>query len=142
PLIVCAPQYLSISLTQRTDHILVTEERRIADDKIGMWPFGFRTVRVEQGISVFNRLQRLKNRVLGHVKSMALHPLQLADPDRDAGKLGGVGADLNAFHDLGSDFGLSGLQAQLLGFEIRLMLQVLQRAERQVEEVAGATGRI
>jgi len=71
------------------------------------------------------------------------HPLDLADPDRDPGKLGGIWVDLDAEDRLRADAReLLGdpedERAPLNGLE----LEVLERPEGDVQEVARATGRI
>lgn len=69
-------------------------------------------------------------------------PLDLADPDRDPGKLGGIGVDLDPQDALGADHGEGPWQAQGLRLQDHLVLQVLEPEQGEHEEVARAAGRV
>ncbi len=69
-------------------------------------------------------------------------PLQLADPHRHPRQLGGVFVELDAEHVVRAGDVVLALQAELLGLEVGAVLDVLQRLQRQVEEVAAAAGRV
>ena len=69
-------------------------------------------------------------------------PLQLADPHRHARQLGGVLVELDAEHVVRAGHVVLALQAQRLGLQVDLVLDVLQALQRQVEEVAAAAGRV
>ena len=75
--------------------------------------------------------------------AVAAAPLDVADPDRDAGEFGGEFVDLQSKNvvraGLHRQFG--GL-AEFEGFDVGLLFDVAQRFEREVEEVAAAAGRV
>ena len=66
--------------------------------------------------------------------------MDLADPYRDPGQLSGIGVELDAEHVLGPDHGEGPGQTQGLGLQDDLMLQVLEGAQGQVQEIARAAG--
>ena len=82
-------------------------------------------------------IQRPQNRVAQDRVAVAQHPLQFADPHRDAGQFGGVGVELDAQHvgGAGVDADLA-LQAEGFGFEVGAVFQILEGFQREVEEVA------
>jgi hypothetical protein len=67
-------------------------------------------------------------------------PLDMADPDRHAGQLRRVGVHLQPQHGLRSHLRELALRAEGFGLNHRLMLQILERQQREVEEVAGTAG--
>jgi hypothetical protein len=74
---------------------------------------------------------------------MVEHPLDLADPDRDSGEFGGIRVDLDAQDRLRPDArkllgDAQDERAPLNGLE----LEVLERSEGDVQEVARAAGGI
>ena len=83
----------------------------------------------------------LQDRVAAVAEAVADHPLDLADPDGHAGELGGVGVDLDAQDRLGAD--LRDLHRRCEDERApvdRLELEVLERPQRDEQEVAGAAG--
>ena len=84
-------------------------------------------------------VERAQDRVAAVAEAVADHPLDLADPDGHAGELGGVGVDLDAQDRLGADLrdlhrALEDERAPVDGLE----LEVLERPQRDDQEVAGA----
>ena len=94
----------------------------------------------QQRVPAFNVLERFQDRPVAQAVAVAQHPLNLADPDREPRQFGGVGIELEAEHGFRPDRWKTPLQAQRLGFQHDLMLNVLQRPQRQVQKVARATG--
>ena len=95
-------------------------------------------LRRQNRIPALDGLQRLQNRVAGLVESVAPHPLDLADPHRDAGKLRRADVDLD-LPDVGwADHRECPLKSHRLGLQLHPVLKVLERMERQIEEVARA----
>jgi len=88
-------------------------------------------------------VQRAQDRVAPVAQAVAEHPLDLADPDRDPRQLGGVGVDLDAQDRIGPDpRELAGLLEDQAPPLDRLPLEVLERAERDEQEVAASAGGI
>ena len=58
---------------------------------------------VEECVAVFDLVERAEDRVASIAQAVADHPLDLADPDRHAGELGGVGVEFDAEDGLGPD---------------------------------------
>ena len=84
-----------------------------------------------------------QDRVAQVGEAVGQHPLDLADPDDHPGQLGRVGVELDAEHRLRAD--LRELHRHLQRQrrpQDRLALQVLERLQREVEEVARAAGRV
>ena len=96
----------------------------------------------QQRIPAFDGVQRAQNRLAGHIKAVAAHPLNFPDPDRHPGQLGGVGVNLNPFDAFRPNRRKLPVQPQRLGVQIDAMFQVLERQQRQIQEIAGPTGRI
>ena len=76
-------------------------------------------------------VQRLQHRVGLELVAVQQPPLQLANPHRDARQFGGVFVQLDAQHVVraGHQIGLA-LQAQRGGFDMALVLDVLERLQR------------
>ena len=95
---------------------------------------------VEHRVALLDGLQRLEDGVAQVGEAVGDHPLDLADPDDDAGQLGRVGVKLDAEHCLGADLGeLHRDVHRQRRPEDGLTLQVLERLQGEVEEVARAT---
>ena len=86
-------QGLDVAVSQLPAHHLVAQKRRVAHDHIGPGPFGFRAIGVEQGIPMLDAVQRLQDGVGGVLVAIASAPLDVADPDGDAGQFGGIFID-------------------------------------------------
>ena len=88
-------------------------------------------------IPAFDLIQRRENRIAADVVAVLQHPLNLADPHRHPRQFGGVGIEFDAQHiaRAGLDAQLS-VQSQRLRVEIGPMLQILQRPQRQIQEIA------
>ena len=71
----------------------VAQKSRVADDDIGGRPVGFAAVRVEQGVAVFDAVERFEDGVDGVRVAVLAAPLDVADPDGDAGEFGGESVD-------------------------------------------------
>ena len=83
-----------VSIPELSALLAASQEWRIAHDDLGDWPRGFRAVRVEQGVAVLDARQRWQDGVGGVLVAIAPAPLNVADPDGDAGQFGGVVVDL------------------------------------------------
>ena len=73
---------------------------------------------------------------------VAPHPLDISDPHRHAGEFRRIGVYFDAPDIGGTDGRKRALKANRLGFEVHPMLNVLERVQRQIEEVARPAGRI
>lgn len=71
-------------------------EWRIPDDRVHCRPLGLAPVLVQQRVPVLDVVQAREDRVTAAVVAVLEHPLDLTDPDRDPGELGGVCVDLDA----------------------------------------------
>ena len=140
PRAVQASQRFDIGTAQAAAQQLPAQKRRIADQDIGFGPVRFAALRRQDCVPALNGLQRLQDRVLPHGEPIAAHPLNFADPHRHAGQFGGVGIDLYALDVGRADRWKAPLQAQLFGLQLHLMLQILQRQQRQIQEVARTAG--
>ena len=87
-------------------------------------------------------VQRLQHRLRLEAVAVLDAPLQLADPHRHARQFGGVLVQLDAEHVVRAGDVVLALEAHRLGFEIDLVLDILQALQRQVEEIAAAAGRV
>ena len=137
--VVGLAQRFDVVVAEFAAHDLVAEERRVADDDVGGRPFGFAAVRVEQRVAVFDAVERFQDRVDGVRVAVAPAPLDVADPDGDAGEFGGEFVDFQpedvvraGMHDQ------FGAEAEFLGVDVGALLDVAQGGEREVEEVAAS----
>ena len=73
---------------------------------------------------------------------MPPRPLDMPDPHRHPRQLRRIGIDLDPQHRLRPHLRKLPLQAQRLGLHARLVFQVLQRLQRQIEKIARPTGRV
>jgi hypothetical protein len=142
-----AAQRLDILIAEPATHELVAQERRIPHYHRGFWPGRFsripRVTQVEDGVTAVDVRERPQNRVSMIGKPVREHPLDLADPDDDPREFRGVRIQLDAQHSLRTH--LWKLHGRLEGErspEDGLALEILERLQREVEEVAGATGRV
>ena len=101
----------------------------------------FRIAEVENRVHAADRFERFQHRVELRCEAVVVHPLQVADPDDDLGEFLGVVVDLDAGQLRGAD---GGEQADALLGRVGddFFLQVQQQVQRDVEEVAGAAGRV
>jgi hypothetical protein len=97
----------------------------------------------EERIHRRDALERAQDRIAPVSEAVVEHPLDLADPDRHPGELGGIRVDLDPQDRLRADAG------ELLGDPEDegappdgLELEVLERLKGDVQEVARATGGI
>ncbi len=74
------------------------------------------------------------------VEAVPPHPLDVADPHRDAGQFRGVRINLNALDIAGIDLGKITLKSQNLRLYLNPMLEVFERLQGQVEEVTRTAG--
>ena len=75
-------------------------------------------------------------------KAVTAHPLNLADPHRDARQFSGIRVDLDA-PDVGrAGFGEGAGESQGFGLQLHPVLQVLERMQRQVQEISRTAGGI
>ena len=124
-------------------HHLVAQKRRIAHNHIDVRPERFGAVRVEQRVAVLDGVQRLQNRVGGVGVAVAAAPLNIANPDGDAGQFGGKFVQLQPVNVVRAGLhGKLGVQPQLAGFDAGELFHVAQRLEREVQKIARAAGRI
>lgn len=137
-------QDIHVAIAQLPAHDAAAQKRRIAHNDIRLGPFGFRAIGVQQSIPMFDAIQRLQDGVGGVRVAVAPAPLNVADPDGDAGQFGGVVVDFQAEDimraGLQHDLGL--LDAEVTGFNTDPFFDVTQGLECQIKEVAGAAGRV
>src|SRR5581483_11459766 len=96
---------------------------------------------VKDGVTVLDALEWLQNRIRRVAESVGDHPLNLADPNRHASKLGGVVVQLDAVDDPRADTGKLVCRFQSLAApQDRFLLQVLHELKGDVEKVARTTG--
>ena len=76
---------------------------RIADDGVGLGPFGLLVVRVDQLIAALDAVQLSQDRLSRDRKRLIELPLQFADPNRHPRQFGRVGVDFDAEDGIGSD---------------------------------------
>ena len=69
-------------------------------------------------------------------------PLDVADPDRRAREFGGERVDLDAVQDFRPDARHDHAEAERLAFEDGAIFDVLDRLQREIEEIARAAGGI
>ena len=77
---------------------LSAQKRRVAHDELRLRPLRLlrmlRVGKVQDRVHLPDRLDGRQHRMVGHLEAVVVHPLQIADPDHDLGKLLGVGVDL------------------------------------------------
>ena len=118
------------------------QERRVASHDIGLRPVRFSAVRRQDRVPALDIVQRLQDWVVCLREPVAPHPLDLANPHRDARELGCVGVDLDALDVGWADLWERALEAERFRLELHPVLQVLQRLESEIQEVPRATGRV
>jgi hypothetical protein len=96
----------------------------------------------EDGVAAGEGLQLLEDRFLGLAESVALDPLEPADPDGHLRQLVGVGVDLDAVKLPRTDLRQVAREAAVHRVENDLLLEVLQLLQHDVKQVAGAAGGI
>ena len=145
PLAPDAEHGVHIVVAQVLPQELPAQERRVAHDELGLRPLGLlrmlRVGEVEDGVHTADALDRCQHRMVGHLESVVVHPLEIADPDYDLGKLLGVGVDFQSVKLCGIHLG-NQRQSARGRVGNNLLLQVQEHVDRHVEEVAGAAGRI
>ena len=141
-----------VALPQVRVEQLAAQERRVADHRIRRRPLRLPALllrlptvrrpvlRRQQRVAALDGVERLQDRVARFAEAVAPHPLDLADPHRHPGQLGGVGVDLQPPHVGRADRRERPLKPHRLGFQLHPVLQVLERVQRQVQEVARAAG--
>ena len=97
---------------------------------------------VQQRVVADDIVERLQDRIARGVEAVLAHPLDFADPHRHARQLGRERVDLDAEHVLRADAGKLAAKPQRFALGVDAMLDVLQRLQAEIEEVAGAAGRI
>ena len=151
--VVGLAQYLDVFGAEFAAHDFVTKERRVANDNVGGRPHGFagphprplsrRRARGEgqQGIAVFDTGERLENRVGGVAVAVAPAPLNIADPDGNAGKFGGEFVYFQPEDVVRAGLHRQfGAETQFLRFDVGALLDVAQGFEGQIKEIAGTAG--
>ena len=93
---VTPAQPFDVVVAQFAAHHLVAQKRRIADDDIGLRPRGLAIVGIEQGVAVLDAVQGAEDGISGDFPSVTAAPLDVADPDGDAGEFGGKFVDFDA----------------------------------------------
>ncbi len=143
PPLVELAQGVGVAVSQFAAHFLVSQERRVADDGIHGGPFGFAAVGSKHGVPLFDVVQGTQDGVAADGVAVGQHPLQFADPHRGPGQFGGVGVELDAQDVGGAGFDADlAVQAEGFGVQVGPVLQVLEGFQGEVEEVAGAAGRV
>lgn len=89
-------QGVDVGVAQFPAHHFVPQKWRVAHDDIRLGPLRFRAIWVQQGVPVGDAVQGLQNGVGGVRVAVAAAPLDIADPDGDAGQFGGVFVDFQA----------------------------------------------
>ena len=90
-------------------------------------PVRFSAVPRQDRVAALDGVQGLQDRVARLREAVASHPLDLADPDRDAGQLGGIWVDLDALDVGRTDLRERPLETERLRLELHPVLQVLER---------------
>ena len=121
---------------------LSAKERWIPDHDIGFRPFRLSAFRGQARVAALDGIERFQDGVVGLVESVAAHPLDLADPHRHPGQLGGVGVDLEPLDVGRADGRERARKPHRLGFQLDSVLQVLERVESEIEKVARTAGGI
>ena len=93
-------------------------------------------------VPAFDLIELAQHRLRPRIESVAQAPLDVADPDRGAGDLGGEPVDLDAVEDFRASAGGQRLEPQLLAFIVDAEFEVLHALERHVEKIARAAGRV
>ena len=52
-----------IGVAELPAFLAAAQKRRVADDDIGLWPFGFGAIGIEQCIAAFDGVERAQNRI-------------------------------------------------------------------------------
>lgn len=98
---------------------------------------------LNERVPTLDMLQRLQHRVGVEGVAVGQAPLQLADPDGDAGQLGGVFVQLDTEHVVrAGDEVLLAVEPGLGGLVDAEVLDVLERLQAEEQEVAAAAGRV
>ncbi|MBK5962748.1 hypothetical protein CCR95_01180 [Thiocystis minor] len=135
-------QRLKIGIAERAAFLAPAQKRRVAHDDIGLGPFRFGPVRVHDGILLADGVERFEDGVLRQREAVVQHPLNLADPDRDAGEFGGVGVEFESQHVLRADARETARQTEHLGLQDDAVFQILETQQGEQQEVARAAGRV
>ena len=92
---------------------------------------------------MFDAVERFENGVDGVRVAVAAAPLDVADPDGDAGEFGGEFVDFEAEDVVRAGLHRQfGAEAVFLGDDVGLFFDVAQGFEGEVEKVAAAAGRV
>ena len=138
----CREHPRDVVLPQPADQQLTAEKWRVADHGIGLRPVRCPTIGREDCVPAFDGIEGIENRVGRVAEAVAPHPLDFTDPYRHTGKLGGVGVDLDSLHIRRSDRREPAREAERLRFKLDPVLDVLERVQREIEEVSRPAGRI
>ena len=89
-------QRIDVVRSQLATDLPVSEKRRVADHDICLWPFRLCSVGAQDRVAALDGVERLQDRVSGLCEAVAAHPLDLADPNRDARQLSRIWVNLDA----------------------------------------------
>jgi hypothetical protein len=147
PTLVDAKECIDVVIAEIRPHELATKERRVADDDRSLRPVCFsrsgRIGQVKHRVAALNVVERAKDRVTQIGKAVAEHPLNLADPDDNAGKLGGVGVEFDPKQRLGPHLGeLHRHRKSQRAPKDRFAFQVFESLQSKIKEVPGPTSRV
>ena len=142
-----AAESIDIRVSKLTAHTAVAQERRVADDELGLGPRrrdgGAFVVVGEDRVAQLDVVEGLQHRVARVAVAVVQHPLDVADPDRDARQLLRVRVDLDPQHVVRvHPRELAGDAQPLRAPPDRLVLQVLEQSQRHVQEVARPARRV
>ena len=139
--VVGLAQGLDVVGAEFAAHDFVAQKRRVADDDVGGGPVGFAAVGVEQGVAVFDAVERLEDGVEGVGVAVTAAPLDVADPDGHSRQFGGEFVDFEAEDVVRAGFHAERrFEAEFVGVDVGAFFDVAQGFEGQIEEVAAAAG--
>jgi len=140
---IAAPQPIDVEIAQLAAHHLVAQEGRIADDHVRFRPDRFAAVGVEQRVAMLDAVQGAQDGVPGDLPAVAAAPLDVADPDGDAGEFGGVFVDFHAANvvrtGLHEQFGF---KPEFLGIQMNLFFHIPQGLQCKEKKIPRSAGRI
>jgi hypothetical protein len=123
-------------------HELRPEKGRIADDELRFWPRSLRTFEGQNGVAALDGIKGAKDRTATNVKAVPAHPWNLSDPDGDTRQFGRIGVDFDAFETFRAHGRAGAPEPHSFGIKIDAVPDILQREERQIDEVSRSARRM
>jgi len=139
---VGSKQPFAAGVAQHSPQSFATEKRWVAHLGVRRRPGRGRAVLGQHGVAALDGVQLAKHRVGRGREAVPTRPLDMPDPHRHPRQLGRVRIQLDPQHRLRPHLRELALQAQCLRFHHDPVLQILERQQGQVKEVAGPAGRV